>query len=195
MSSELSKSFRENDELVSDLARFSESVLTEQQVRKKHHLLGDEAWERMGTDDLLVEMVEAEKVRRIRNGAAKREKARLHVVAAPDVLSGILMDPKANPRHRIDSAKALDSLAGFAPEAVHNEDRVVIRIDLSADTKNPARPNKPSDDGKVIDVTSSPIQSLPNDSADELPPVKRGPGRPLGSKNKPKATQQEPSAR
>src|SRR5262249_4978623 len=136
MSSELSKSFRENDELVSDLVRFSESVLTEQQVRKKHHLLSDEAWERMGTDDLLVEMVEAEKVRRIRNGAAKREKAQLHVVAAPDVLSGILMDPKANPRHRIDSAKALDSLAGFAPERpATEEDRVIIRIDLGADIR------------------------------------------------------------
>jgi hypothetical protein len=29
-----SKTFRENDELVSDLARFSEGVLTEKQIRK-----------------------------------------------------------------------------------------------------------------------------------------------------------------
>src|SRR5215472_7883769 len=187
MSSELSKSFRENDELVSDLARFSESVLTEQQVRKKHHLLGDEAWERMGTDDLLVEMVEAEKVRRIRNGAAKREKAQLHVVAAPDLLSGILKDPKANARHRIDSAKALDDLAGFAPQRPGVEqDRVVIRIDLSADTKDPAdvltfeavaRPQS-NNDAKIVDGT--PQERVPMIEASEqfdqdVIPVKRGP--------------------
>ena len=136
MGSALSKSFRENDELVSDLARFGEGVLTQEQVRKKHHLLGDEAWEQMGTDDLLVEMVEAEKIRRIRNGAAKREKAQLHVVAAPDVLNEILQDPKANARHRIDSAKALDDLAGFAPQRpATEEDRVIIRIDLGADIR------------------------------------------------------------
>src|SRR5262249_50235317 len=85
-----------------------------------------------------------------------------------------------------------------------NEDRVIIRIDLSADTKNPAdvltfeaaaRPNKPSDDTNVIDAIPAPMQSFPDDSIDELPPVKRGPGRPLGSKNKPKTTEHESSTR
>jgi len=202
MSSALSKSFRENDELVSDLARFSESILTQEQVRKKHHLLGDEAWEQMGSDDLLVEMVEAEKIRRIKNGSAKRELARLHLVKAPAVLDSILSDPKANPRHRIDSAKALNDLSEFAPQRpAGEEDRVVVRIDLSADTKNPAdvltfeavaRPNRPSDDANVIDATPLPIQSLADDSADDLPLVRRRLGRPKGSRNKPKVVDGRP---
>src|SRR5262245_64722767 len=99
-----SKTFRENDELVSDLARFSEVILTEKQVRKKWHLLDESAWVAIGEDDLMVEMVEAEQVRRIRNGAAKREKAQ-NFVTSEDVLNGIMSDPKANARHRIDSAK------------------------------------------------------------------------------------------
>src|SRR5215468_8814356 len=163
-----SKTFRENDELVSDLARFSEGILTEKQVRKKWHLFDESAWVAIGEDDLMVEMVEAEQVRRIRNGAAKREKAQLHVVAAPDVLSEILKDPKANARHRIDASKALDDLAGFAPQRPGVEqDRVVIRIDLSADTKDPAdvltfeASARPVDaEGKFIDTTSQQRPSI-----------------------------------
>jgi|SRR5215469_3107770 len=63
-----SKTFRENDELVSDLARFSEGILTEKQVRKKWHLFDESAWVAIGEDDLMVEMVEAEQVRRIPPG-------------------------------------------------------------------------------------------------------------------------------
>src|SRR5215472_14857921 len=116
MGSVPSKTFRENDELVSDLARFSEGILTEKQVRKKWHLFDESAWVAIGEGDLMVEMVEAEQVRRIRNGAAKREKAQLHVVRAPDVLEKILSDERASPKHRIDAAKTLDGLAGLAPE-------------------------------------------------------------------------------
>jgi len=188
------QSLIEDGEFIADCCRFAEGITSEAAVRKKYHF-SEEAWERLGVDDKLIEAVEAEKVRRIRSGAAKREKAQLHVVAAPDVLSGILMDPKANAKHRIDSAKALDDLAGFAPQATHGDsDRVIIRIDLSADTKNPAdvlmfeaaaRP-KPSDDGKVIDARPPMIEA--SDQFDQQEPVKRRPGRPPGSKNKPKTT-------
>jgi len=122
---------RDNYEFVVDLARFAENLISEQAVRKKYHF-SEEAWTALGQDDTLVEAIEAEKVRRIRSGAAKREKAQLHVVAAPDVLSDILMDPKANAKHRIDSAKALDDLADNGPQAAPEADRVVIRIDLTA---------------------------------------------------------------
>src|SRR5215813_8213495 len=202
-----SKTFRENDELVSDLARFSEGILTEKQVRKKWHLLDESAWVAIGEDDLMVEMVEAEQVRRIRNGAAKREKAQNFVTSAPDVLNGIMSDPKASARHRIDSAKALDDLAGFAPQRpAAEEDRVIIRIDLSADTKSKddvlvfeasARPvdaegkfiDGTLDASKQIELVSSPSTLL---SQPELIPPRRGPGRPLGSKNKPKVVDERP---
>jgi hypothetical protein len=201
--SALASSLRENEELIGDLCRYAEGVLTEKQVRQKWHLADDAVWESLGTDDAYVERVELERVRRIRSGAAKREKAQLHVVAAPDVLSGILKDPKANARHRIDSAKALDDLAGFAPQRPGVEqDRVIIRIDLSADTKDPAdvltfeaaaRP-QPS-------IDAAPQERVPLIEADnrfdqgEVIPLKRGRGRPRGSKNKPKLVEHESKSR
>src|SRR5262245_58120619 len=197
-----SKSFRENDELVSDLARFSEGVLTEKQIRKKWHLLDESAWVAIGADDIMVEMVEAEQVRRIRNGAAKREKAQLYVVRAPDVLEEIMSDPKASARHRIDSAKALDDLAGFAPQRpAADVGRVIIHIDMGADVRakglasDPAdvlhieaevQPKPNPDDTKLIDAAP---QSIPYQ--EEVAPPRRGPGRPKGSKNKPKLVEQE----
>ena len=151
-------------------------------------------------------MVEAEQVRRIRNGAAKREKAQLHVVRAPDVLEKIMSDPKANPRHRIDSAKALDGLAGFASERpAVDSDRVIIHIDMGADTRarglvsDPAdvlhieaevRPDPDPDVAKIIDAAPPMIEA--DNQFDQQEFVKRGPGRPKGSKNKPKVVDERP---
>jgi hypothetical protein len=130
-------SLRENDELVSDLARFSENILSEKQVRKKWHLFDESTWIAIGKDDLIVEMVEAEQIRRIRNGQAKREKAQNFVTSAPDVLNGIMSNPKESARHRIDASKALNGLADPGPEAAAETEKVYITINLSADTKNP----------------------------------------------------------
>jgi hypothetical protein len=61
-------------------------------------------------------------------------------------------DPKANARHRVDSIKALNAIADPGPEAAAGEERIFIRIDMSADTKDPkdvltieaaARPSNP----------------------------------------------------
>src|SRR5262249_3123976 len=155
----------------------------------------------IGEDDLMVEMVEAEQVRRIRNGAAKREKAQNFVTSAPDVLNGIMSDPKANARHRIDSAKALDDLAGFAPQRPAAEtDRVIIHIDMGADLRakglesNPAdvlhidaavRPSPNPNDTQIIDARTPMIEASNQFDQQEAIPPKRGPGRPPGSKNKP----------
>src|SRR5262249_15286378 len=201
-----SQTLRENDELISDLARYAEGICSEQAVRKRWRF-DDAVWESIGADDLLVEMVEAEKVRRIRNGAAKREKAQLHVVAAPDVLSEIHKDPKANARHRIDASKALDDLAGFAPQRSAAEtDRVIIHIDMGADVRarglesNPAdvlhieaavRPSPNPNDTQIIDARTPMIEAGNFDQQEAIPP-KRGPGRPKGSKNKPKTIDERP---
>src|SRR4029077_6530084 len=103
-------------ELIIDLCRFSEELMTEKTIRKKYRL-AETAWQALGTDERCVELVELEKLRRIRDGSSKREKAQKLVVRAPDVLAGILEDPNANPRHRIDSAKALDDFAANGPGA------------------------------------------------------------------------------
>src|SRR5262245_20717079 len=100
----------EDDELIETLARFADGTLSEAAVKKKYRL-SEEAWAAMGTDDKLVERVEACKLARIRSGATKREKAQIEIVDAPPILGGIMRDPNANERHRIDSIKVLDGLA------------------------------------------------------------------------------------
>src|SRR5215813_15356939 len=143
--SDLASSLRENQELIEDLCRYSEGILTEKQVRQRWHLANDEVWTSLSADDF-VERVELEKTRRIRSGATKRELAQLRVVAAPDVLSGILMDPKANARHRIDASKALDDLAGFSPQRPAAEtDKVIIHIDMGADVRAKGLASDPAD--------------------------------------------------
>ena len=46
-------------------------------------------------------------------------------------------DPRANARHRVDSIKALNAIADPGPEAAADQQRIIIKIDLSADTKDP----------------------------------------------------------
>src|SRR6516165_6041700 len=134
-------------QFVEDLARYSEKLLTEQFIRRKYNLT-DDAWEHLGNDNALIEAIEAEKARRVRNGSAKREKAQQHIVRAPDILEKIMSDESANPRHRVDSIKALDALADNGPQATPAADRFIIKIDLTADQKLP-NPN----DVIVIDAT------------------------------------------
>ena len=92
---------RMTSNLSADLCTLRRGLLSEQDVKKKHHLSAD-TWERLGSNEVLIEKIEAEKVRRIRNGSTKREKAQQLVVQAPDVLGGIMLDASASPKHRID---------------------------------------------------------------------------------------------
>jgi hypothetical protein len=131
------KSLTDNLELITDCCRYSEGILTEKQVRQKYHLFDESAWERLGSDELLIEKIELEKVRRIRSGAAKREKAQQLIVQAVDVLGGIALDSSANARHRIDASKALDTLADPGPThaPASDSERYSIVINLGADLR------------------------------------------------------------
>ena len=120
-------------ELIVDLARYRENLVDERQIRKKYRL-ADEVWEKLGDDDELIRKVEEESVRRIRDGSALREKSQKLVVAAPDVLSGILLDDTASPKHRIDSAKVLNDFAANGPgQGAPASDRFIIQINLGSD--------------------------------------------------------------
>jgi len=191
-----------NFELITDLTRFAEGLLEEKHVRKKYRF--DEAtWTALGTDEKFVEAIELERIRRVRDGSFKRERSQQHITKAPDILNEIMSDTKQSAKHRIDSAKVLDSFSGNGPKDASEQDRILIRIDLGADTRakglesNPAdviefeasvRPNPDPNNTNIIDATPAPIQSLPDNTVNEPPPVRRGPGRPPGSKNKPKTT-------
>ena len=122
----------DNQEFVADCCRYAENILSEAAVKKKYRF--DEAtWEKLGSNDALIEAIETEKIRRVRNGSTKREKAQQLVVQAPDVLGGIMLDASASPKHRIDSAKALDAFAANGSEAAPASDRFQITINLGAD--------------------------------------------------------------
>jgi hypothetical protein len=121
-------------ELVIDCVRFAEGLLDERAIRKKYRFTNDD-WETLGENDALVEKIEAEKLRRIRDGSSKREKAQLLVVKAPDVVAKIMLDDSANARHRIDASKTLNDFAANGPgQGAPAADRFVITINLGSDT-------------------------------------------------------------
>src|SRR5262249_27760462 len=136
---------KDNHEFVSDCCRYSEGVLSEAAVRKKWHF--DAAtWELLGSNDELILAIEETKIHRVRSGAAKRERAQQHIVRGVDVLSKIMDDPKTNARSRVDSIKALDALADSGPRhAAAEQDRIIIRIDLGADTRAKGLESNPAD--------------------------------------------------
>jgi len=122
----------EDDELIENLARFADGTLSEAAVKARHHLSNEE-WAALGDSDRLVELVEAAKLRRIRTGATKRERAQIEIVDGPPILGKIMRDPNANARHVIDSVKALDALASTGAEAAAAGARFEITINLGAD--------------------------------------------------------------
>ena len=68
-------------------------------------------WAALGESDRLIELVEAAKLRRLRSGATKRERAQIEIVDGPPILGKIMRDPGSNARHVIDAVKVLDGLA------------------------------------------------------------------------------------
>ena len=141
-------SLRDNYEFILDCARYSEGLATEAAVRKKYHF-DERTWESLGKDDALVERIEEEKLRRVRDGSLKRERAQQLIVKGPEILDGIMSDTKANAKHRIDAAKVLDTFAANGPRAEQEADRVVITINLGGDEKlvfdKAVKPNDPID--------------------------------------------------
>ena len=122
----------ENHEFIADCARYAEGLLSEKEVKKKHHF-DDNTWARLGEDEALIEAIEAEKIRRIRNGSTARERAQQLFATAPNVLGDILHDDGTSARHRIESARELRQIAANGPEAAPASDRFQITINLGAD--------------------------------------------------------------
>jgi hypothetical protein len=124
----------ENHDFIADCARYAEGLLSEKEVKQKHHF-DDDTWAQLGENDALVEAIEAEKLRRIRNGSTKRERAQKLVAQAPGVLGDIMLDASASPKHRIDASKTLDAFAANGPEAAPASERFVITINLGGDVE------------------------------------------------------------
>jgi hypothetical protein len=150
---------RSDNLLIADFARFAEGLFSEVDVRKRHRL-PESVWDALGEDDLFVEQVEAEKLRRIRNGASKRERAQALIVEGPAVLGDIMRDPAASPRHRVDAIRTLDHLADNGPESAPARDFFQITINLGGDVLKFGGARTPS---KTIehDDTDTPQELLP----------------------------------
>ena len=123
----------ENQEFLADCCRFFENILSEETMRRKYKL-ADSEWGRLGEDEKLIKAIENKKIERMRDGSAKIEKSQQLVLEAPTVLHQILVDNKANAKHRIDSAKTLDDFATpRKSEGAPDSDRFQITIILSGD--------------------------------------------------------------
>src|SRR5262249_48829843 len=164
----------ENHEFIADLARYAEGLYSEAAVKKKRHF-DDATWLQLGDDEKLIEAIEADKVRRIRNGVTARERAQQHFATAPNVLGNILNDDDVSPRHKIESARELRAIAATGPEAAQAADRFVIHIDLGEDQKliidktiaplTPDEARKSLNDGEIIDAT--PQKALPASTTED----------------------------
>jgi hypothetical protein len=151
--SDLAQTLLTNTEFLVDMARFADSLLSEADVRRKYYL-SDEDWERAGNDDALIRAIEAEKIRRTRNGSTARERAQQAFTAAPTILNAIMTDANISPRHKIEAAREIRATAAVGLEAQPASEMFQITINLGGDEV--LRFNKPktvgvADDGKTID--------------------------------------------
>jgi hypothetical protein len=118
-------------DFIVDCARFAEGILTEKTVKKKYRF-DDNTWERLGSDEALIEAIE---IRGIRDGSTASERAQVLFAETPTVLGSILHDDDASARHRIESARELRQIAANGPEAAAAaaSDRFQIIINLGDD--------------------------------------------------------------
>ena len=72
------------------------------------------------------------KLRRIRTGVTKRERAQIEIIDGPPILAKIMRSPESNARHVIDAVKTLDTLASNGAEAAAAGARFEITINLGS---------------------------------------------------------------
>jgi hypothetical protein len=133
---DLATQLLKDDAFISDMCRYSESLLTEKFIRQKYGKLDEATWTQLGESTELVLAIETESIRRTRNGQCAREKAQLHFTKMPDILNNIATNDSASPRHRIEAAREIRATAATGPEAAPADtSRFLIQINLGADTQ------------------------------------------------------------
>src|SRR5262245_40295573 len=121
--------------LITDLARNKERLFSDAQVIEKYDITPND-WTAITQSKAIRLLVNAEHERRMLNNDAAREAAAKFFTQAPSVLNGILQDPKAPPRQRIEASKELRATARAGDEKPGAEpDRVIITINLGNDEK------------------------------------------------------------
>ena len=105
-------------------------MLSEQDVKKKHHF-DDATWEQLGNNDALIEAIEPEKIRRIRNGSTARERRKYCL--RKRLTCSVISCTMTAFRHDTRSTKQHSAIAANGPEATPATDRFQIIINLGAD--------------------------------------------------------------
>ena len=153
-----------DDNFIADCCRFSEGILSEAAVKHRWRKVVSEAdWTTMGSNDALVDAIEREKIRRMRNGQTAREKAQLHAVKAPDILDRIMTDESISPRHKIEASREMRAIAATGQDAIPTSERFIITINLGEDRlliNKPIACGRLDDNGEIIDDTA-PQELLP----------------------------------
>jgi hypothetical protein len=133
--------------LVTDLARNKEQLFSDAQVIEKYDITPDH-WHEITQSKAIRLAVNAEHERRMLNNDAAREAAAKFFTQAPSVLNGILQDPKAPPRQRIEASRELRATARAGDERPGDTpERVIVTINLGNDEKlvvdsGPLPPNR-----------------------------------------------------
>jgi hypothetical protein len=114
-----------------DCVRFVESLVTEEQLKKKYDL-DDEAWRQLAHNVALQRAVGRQKELRIRNGDAARERASHLLVEAVGIVGDIARDAGSPPRSRIEAARELRQVAAVgaddAPAAEKERFHIVLNF-------------------------------------------------------------------
>jgi hypothetical protein len=147
-------------QFVVDCVRAAEGLISDNDLRDKYELSPDD-WKDITENTALIRAIQAERERRVRNGAAAREAAAQHFIKAPAVLDSIMCDSSASPRHRIESARELrqTALGSSGDESTADaSEKFVITINLGADhvehyekTITPMKPLLPANEVKIND--------------------------------------------
>src|SRR5262245_2354898 len=115
-----------------DCCRHVEDLVTAEQLKAKYQL-DETAWRQLAGNEPLQRAIERQRERRIRSGEAAKEMAQHLFISAPGVLSNILNDNTASPRHRIEACRELRQTAAIGSEAATPiAERFIIKIDLTA---------------------------------------------------------------
>jgi hypothetical protein len=152
---------------VVDATRAAEGLLSDSELAIKYELSPAD-WQAIAKDVALGRAIRAERERRVHSGIAAKESAAKHFVKMPTILAGIAESPASNPRHVIEAAKEIRTVAsgGDNTNRPADSDRFIIHIDLSADTGvrhvetyNKSRKVDPADGddpNNLIDITPAP---------------------------------------
>jgi hypothetical protein len=133
---------------VVDATRAAEGLLSDSELQRKYELSILD-WRNITKDTELMRAIQAERERRVLNGTAARESAAKHYVRAPGILAGIMENELSNPRHIIEAAKEIRTVAtgsGDADSPTQSE-KFLIVINLGEDCVTRKEfdlaPNKP----------------------------------------------------